>query len=172
MANLSSSFIRPLVDIPKKQVYSSSFKDTYLAAEGYDCEYGRCMFLCYQAPVSDSLDSTLKSCPLYEATYTPDEKDVLYVFRIKEDDYKTVVLPFTQGKYSEVSRDFVEKYFPNEPTSPLYGNRLIFDKSQRWVEEWSKKGVELPDGAEVWSRPLEQKETYYANNSQNDIEMA
>lgn len=171
MANLSSSFIRPLVDIPKKEVYSSSFKDTYMAAEGYNCEYGKCMFLHYRAPVSDNLDSTLRTSPLYESTYTPDERNVLYVFRLKEEDYKTVVKPFIEGKYSEVSKDFVEKYFPSEPTSPLYGNRLVFDKSQRWIDYWSERGVEVPEGAEVWNRPLEQKETYYGSKTE-DIEMA
>jgi len=90
--------------------------------------------------------------------------DQVYVFTISEEDREKVVKPFMEGKYSQIDRAYVDKYFPAIPSHKLYGNRLVLDRSKVFKQMWEEKiGVELPEDAEVWSRPTPQNETYYGD---------
>lgn len=160
MASLSSKFLVPLTGAQGKTLFVPQFKDSYLAAD-YDCEYGKCLFLAYSSDVPQTTSSTLQSLPKYEQTLTnPKEGDTVFVFRLEDSDYEKVVKPFVDGKYSAIDRGYVNKFFPRDPLGPLWWNRLILDKDPKVVAYWKRRGVELPDGAEVWSKAKKEDETY------------
>jgi hypothetical protein len=98
---------------------------------------------------------------MFSGFYNPTEDVFVYVFNITDAQHESVVKPFLEGKYSEVDRTYVEKYFPSVPSHHLYTNRLIFDKDDKVKRMWEKKlDVELPKGAEVWSKPQPKNEIY------------
>lgn len=161
MANLSSQFLLPLVGANGKTLLPPQFKNSYLAASGYSCEYGKCLFLQYDKDVPSSTSSTLTSLPTYVETLSNStDEDLVYVFKVADEDYHSVVKPFLNGKYSAVDRGYVEKNFPRNPSSTLWWNRLILDKDPRIVNYWKTRGVVLPDEAEVWNKVKKDKETY------------
>ena len=81
----------------------------------------------------------------------------------------TIIVPFLKGKYSEIDRDYVTKYFKQQEFVgydswgyPQYReliNYKVLTKSPDLKEYWEKRlDVELDPDAEVWSRPEEENE--------------
>ena len=161
MANLSSQFLLPLTGVTTKALRVPAFKETYMKAEGYQCEFGKCLFLQYSNDVASTTSDTLTSLPNYVTTLSnPEKGDLVFVYSVADEDYNKVVKPFVDGEYSAVDRGYVDRYFPRNPASPLWKNRLILDKDPRIVTYWKTRGVEVPEGAEVWDKVKEAKETY------------
>jgi hypothetical protein len=92
--------------------------------------------------------------------YEPQKAKRIFVFRLPKEVKEGYTFKILEGKYSEADRKVVNKYFPADPSHSLYGNRLIFDKSELWRQEWEKKGVSLPEDAEVYSKPFARNELY------------
>lgn len=85
----------------------------------------------------------------------------MFVFQLPTNTLEKYVKPVLAGEYSKADKKVVDEFFPNSPSSPRYGNRLVFEKSELYKRDWEAKiGVALPEGAEVWPRPLPQRETY------------
>jgi hypothetical protein len=97
----------------------------------------------------------------------------MFVFKLPEETLEGYVKHILAGEYSKADKTVVDRFFPNTPSSPRYGNRLVFDKSDLWRKDWeSKVGMPLPEGAEVWPRPLPTRETYgYIKHETNAIDV-
>ena len=128
------------------------------------------MYLAF-SEIPETLDGELRSLPSFETSYVTSTGDVMYVFALSEEVQKSVVQPFLEGKYSTVDKTYVDAHFPNLPAHRLYGNRLVFDKSERLRKMWEEKiGVTLADDAEVWPAPRKKDEVYgYLNESGTEL---
>jgi hypothetical protein len=101
---------------------------------------------------------------LIESMITGDGDSTVFIFNLNEDFKEKVIRPFTSGKYSQISRKFVEELHPvivNEgPFS--YGKnkvRQVLDKSPEIREEWEEiLDTKIPEEAEVWSIPSKEEE--------------
>lgn len=169
MGKLSSQFLLPLVGATGRTLFVPQFKGSYMAASEHPCQFGRCLFLQYSADVPSSTSDTFKSLPTYQETVsTSSDGDLLFVFKVEDKDYEGVVKPFVDGKYSAVDRGYVDKFFPRNPNSATWWNRLILDKDSRVVSYWQSRGVNLPKGAEVWNKVKKDDETYGYTDEVNE----
>lgn len=108
-----------------------------------------------------TLSDYLSSHPLFVEKYYPRKDHTTFVFKLSEEDRSGVVEPFLKGEYSKVDRDYVKKYFPDDPGHRLYGNALVLRKHPAKKAYWeSKIGSTLPLDAEVWPKPQKKKEVY------------
>jgi hypothetical protein len=115
-------------------------------------------------------DNYLRNSERFEKAYSPIEGDTLYVFTLSEQEIEKIVKPFTEGRYSDIDRDYVVKHFPNIPGHRLYGNRLVLDKSpilKRLIED--ELGTKLPKNAEVWSKPNIKDELYGTTKQSEEL---
>lgn len=169
--NVSSKFLLPLVSSSTVRPYSAAFKNSFMGAEGYDCDYGKCLFLLYdEDSVSDTLDSSLKSVTSFKETYKPSEGEKMYVFELNEWQQEKVIAPFLEGKYSQIDREYVTKNFPRNPGSKTYRNRLVLDKDPAMKLHWEKSlGVKLPEGAELYDKPLKENEVYVTKSDAIEV---
>lgn len=94
------------------------------------------------------------------------------------EDYKqTIVQPFLEGKYSKINRQYVNQYYKpftmNEHGERIMSrNWMILHKHDDLRKEWENiLDMNLPDDAEVWSRPTKYEEVYnfegYAHQVEN-----
>ena len=86
-------------------------------------------------------------------------------FRYDPTFRETVVIPFTEGRYSELDKKYVEMYFPkihfgeDGPSRPL--NRRVIDRDPLLRKWWrTKYEIEIPEEAEVWSKPEKAHEIF------------
>lgn len=141
-------------------IFAPQYETTYLAMDGYPCPMGECFFVHYTEEVDPTLHKQLTSKPVFREKLTTDA-GVLYVFNVPEEEFKTIVRPFMRGEYSKVDREYVTEFFPNDPHSKIYTNRLIFDKSPTMRDYWRyERGVDIPEDAEVYSKMKEADETF------------
>lgn len=150
----------PLSGLTRDILFSSFVIDSYLGKDGDDL--GKQFLLLVDANIGDDLKSTLSSSPKFISTEQVDE-GLMYTYSITEEEYQTVVKPFLAGKYSEISTTYRDTHFPDNVLLPTYNTRMVLMKHPNVIKYWSDKGVELPDGAEVWSRPDISNETYTQN---------
>lgn len=86
------------------------------------------------------------------------EGDIVYVYEFDDITYRQIILPIAKGKYSQVDREYVRKYYSN----PNSVNNQVLTKSNKLRAYWENKiGCTLPENAEVWSLPDLNKENYY-----------
>ena len=159
----TSRFITPVLKLRAPDgIYTKEYYGSYLGDVTFDgSNWGEHFFLVYQGEVDDTLREYLMSHSLFETVHTPKEGLTSFVFKLPEESKETVVKPFLEGKYSQVDRTYVEEQFPLTPGHRLYANRLTFDKDPALRDYWKEKiGVDLPENAEVWSKPQKKKEIY------------
>lgn len=167
--NSSSYFITPTIGLKYSgSIHTSDFIDSYLfTASDLLCDEAECtvepkyMYFLYKDTIDEGLKQHFMSHQQLEEVLTPAEGLILFKLRIPQEYVSTVVTPFIDGKYSEIDRTYVDTHFP--ATSTKYaGNRAILYKSPEMRKYWEEKiGVDLPQDAEVWSKPDLTKETYF-----------
>jgi hypothetical protein len=155
--NKSSQFLLPLVKAEGRKS-NEFFIDSYLG-DGTTDTLGNNLYLLFSKQMDAETSEKYVNATNFSTSYEV-PNGVMYVFTLTEDEREKVVKPFLQGKYSELDKDYVEKHFPLDPKHSLYGNRLVIEKSDKYVKYWSEQGVEIPANAEVWSRPDLTNETY------------
>ena len=151
--NMTSYFLIPLTGQDTlKTKKMGKFVDSYISDNTKDV--GTHIYLEYTRDTLNDLErEELISSQNFQTKYYVGDSEI-FEYNISEKDYTDIILPFLDGKFSIIDRDYVAKYFPNDPNSALYKNRLILDKSTLIRKEWEDRlGVSLPDGAEVWSKP-------------------
>jgi len=162
----TSQFILPILDESYYDLIEAGFKNAYLG-DSRELEHrGQYLYLLMESDKKEKA-KWLTEKALYEKTLVgSNSEEYLLVFKIPEEDYYQVVTPFMKGKYSEISREYVDKNF-----SPIVriGNVAVTDitysilkKSQALREEWEELlNTTLPEDAEVWSTPdIDNEETY------------
>lgn len=154
--NKSSQFLLPLIKSEGRKS-NEFFIDSYLG-DGTGT-LGDNLYLLFSKQMDAETSEKYKNAANFSSTYEV-PNGIMYVFSLTEEEKEKVVKPFLQGKYSELDKTYVEKFFPLDPKHALYGNRLVIEKSDKYVKYWSDQGVELPANAEVWSRPDLTNEIY------------
>ena len=113
---------------------------------------------------------------MYKEEYNLDEERILFVFNIPSKWKETVVEPFLQGKYSEIDREYVKRYFPEsvyksgnkEPSV----NYMILNKDELLKNYWENMlDVDLDEDAEVWSKVDLEREILFLNKKSKDVEI-
>lgn len=92
------------------------------------------------------------------------DKMLIFVFKLTEEEYYGIGLPFTKGQYSKIDRGYVNKYFSEYTPTGVSTNWQILNKDKALWEYWSEtiygeSGRTLDEDAEVWSAPLFSEET-------------
>ncbi len=154
--NKSSQFLLPLIKSEGRKS-NEFFIDSYLG-DGTST-LGDNLYLLFSKQMDAETSEKYTKAANFSTSYEV-PNGIMYVFSLTEEEKEKIVKPFLQGKYSELDKDYVEKYFPLDPKHALYGNRLVIEKSDKYVKYWSDQGVELPANAEVWSRPDLTNEIY------------
>lgn len=166
---VSTYFISPIVEIRKnepvnvfdKTYFTDSYLGDHLREEYRNWKEGKYFLMEYNDLIPQNVREHLKANPNFKEEYSPQDGRNMFVFTIPTEYVESYVLKVIDGKYSEASKEVVNKYFPDNLSHPRYGNRLVFLKSEQWKEKWERElGVVLPDGAEVYSKPFPRNEVY------------
>ena len=160
--NLSASFILPILNL-SCTIYRNGLVETYMGDADYVDDWGKYLFI--EMDNSSKLLDCLRTNHLYIDSYPRTTNTTMFVFDLS--DYESITKPFLEGQYSKIDRRYVNKNFP-----PIEGlskslNREILDKSPR-IRHYQENriGVNLPEDAEVWDRPVRPREIHgYSVNS-------
>ena len=147
---------------------SINLKNTYLGNVDYegDNSWGNYIYLLVDSAEDNLLASTMRSHELYCDEYDPTPGETMYVFKIPKDIQDKVCVPFKEGKYSEIDKDYIDNhltwYYPNKKK----GKTLqIVTKDAELRKYWEDLiGIPLPEDAEVWSKPKPENEIYNYEN--------
>lgn len=165
----SSSFILPILGISISKLYNNGLLNSYLGSVEYtgSSDWGELIFLEFNtSKLSSTFLSELRNSEHYNDEYDPTSNTVHIVFRIPEKYLETVVQPFLEGKYSKIDRNYVKQYFPPMVLTDSGGylpsmNYKILTKDQGVANYWREfRGLDIPEDAEVWSRPEKEDEIY------------
>lgn len=176
--SITASFLAPLLDLKDKapvNLIGPYYEDAYSAdamSEKYK-DWGTHVLLLFNKDLPKELSEYLQTSQYYVEDYEPSLVGYrMFVFKLPEETLEGYVKHVLAGEYSKADKTVVDRFFPNTPSSPRYGNRLVFEKSDLWRKDWeSKIGMSLPEGAEVWPRPTPKRETYgyIAENTTPDV---
>lgn len=160
----SASFILPKLGQNYEELLANGFLNSYLALPGWDV-LGSHLILEFKSPnLGESLLQKLQNHKWFDQVLKV-TKSTLVVFKLSEKFREQVVVPFLKGKYSEIDRTYVHKYFsPQSWDGSKWipsANWQILHKDPKLKKYWEQLlEVTLPDNAEVWSIPEIDDETY------------
>lgn len=153
----SSSFLLPILDLNFHELTSNGFINTFVADAKWMDDLGSNILVLFNSEsITSEFISKLRAHKLYKKDYQVDD-GLMFVFDLSEWREK-VVLPFLDGKYSQIDRDYVKKYFPEK----IYQggvlaqsvNYKILTKHEDLRYYWEAIiDTSLPEDAEVWSKP-------------------
>lgn len=172
----SLSFILPYLNLSK---YHNSITNSYMGADYLtppddtsELEWGDSFIL-----EIDKNKKSQKFCDELEAnTYFKFKIDVgedkeHYVFEIPENIKEDVVNPFLDGKYSKIASWYKAKFNRYSPDGTINTNYQILYKLPQLRSTWEFLiGQELPKDAEVWSKPLKEKEIYGFKRREDNLD--
>lgn len=148
-------------EAPVKVFDNPFFVNTYLVDPAFDESFNGHLYVLYKNGLSDNLVNFLTSHKAFKTTYCPKDGFIMYVFSYNAEQIEGVVKPFLSGSFSKIDRLYVERYFPAVATHHNYTTRKVLDKHPDYREYWKRRiGVELPDNAEVWTKPNIKDETF------------
>jgi hypothetical protein len=133
--SISASFLAPLLKLKEKSpvtLLGPYYEDTFSAdatSEKYQ-KWGRHVLMLFNQELPKVLSEYLQTSPYYVEDYEPTLIGYrMFVFELPEETLEGYVKPILAGEYSKADKKVVDQYFPNAPSNPLYGNRLVFYKS-------------------------------------------
>lgn len=158
----STAMLTPTLNL-KNHIYGQLIA-TYtgnIHYEGTDT-WGNYLYLQVKATAPIEMLTELRLHPWYEhEEHMMNPNSIMFTFKPDEITYKTIFKPFVDGKYSQIDRAYVEKYFNYLEDGVKNMNYAVLTKSPALRLYWENKiGVKLPDDAEVWSRPEKRDEIY------------
>lgn len=173
----TACFMTPLVELKYPgNIYTSTYHGTYMGDMSHTPkpeDWGKYLYFVYDGEVEEGLAEHFRKHPLFVTEYSPEEGKTTFVLKVPDEKFETVMKPFREGKYSEVDRTYVDEHFPRKFGTRLYANRLVFDKDKAMKEMWERRiGVDLPDDAEVWSKPLPKEEVYGYKSADDAVDVA
>lgn len=134
--SISASFLAPLLNLKEKSpvtLLGPYYEDTYSAdaiSEKYK-NWGSHILMLYNQDLPKELSEYLQTSPFYVEDYEPTLKGYrMFVFELPKETLEGFVRPVLAGEYSRADKKIVDQYFPNQATHSLYGNRLVFYKSE------------------------------------------
>lgn len=149
-----------------------NLKSTYLGHidyEGAD-NWGDYLYLELDPEeITNEVKKELRNHILYVTEFDGEESR-FFVYKLTDKQKITIVMPFLSGKYSQIDREYVAKYFPKYTRQGTISNNwriLVKDEWERpdyipsLRQYWEDKiGCNLPEDAELWSRPMKRDEVY------------
>ena len=159
-------FLLPMLELNNE--IKSNVIMTYIGNyefEGTD-DWGNYLYLEVDNLINENNIELLRKHKWYVGEYDPTNVSIMFIFQPSEDIRREVVKPFYEGKYSQISKSYVNKYFNTQSNlglKPLQWK--ICNRNSSMKLYWEERiGVTLPEDAEVWSRPKKQDEIYGYTN--------
>lgn len=156
----------------KFSIPSEIIENTYLGNTEYEGDnvWGKYFYLEVNPIHLDACLRNLTTHPQYITYFNSSYNDNLFfVFEITQNQ-KKIVDPFLLGQYSKIDRIYVENTFKKEQSGNTSLNWRILNKDENWErpshvmslrDYWfARIGIELPENAEVWSKPEKRDEIY------------
>lgn len=134
--NLSTNFLIFILELTNPEFYQK-IVNTYCG--NYDWEgsdnWGDYYYVVLEEP-SDELITTIRNHSEYrDEFYTEDEK-LMIVFKVPFKYRETVIKPFLEGKYSQINREYVAKYFPKYAgPGMISSNWLILNRDEYYKKQ-------------------------------------
>lgn len=154
---LSLAFITPIIGTIHKDIYTF-VENTFLKSELHEYDYGERFFILLKLSTPKNIIDDLKNSPIFDSMEFLDE-GILFIFKPTEEQYRTIIRPFINGKYSLINREYVETNYNIGDKS--YINYMILIQSKVLRKYWEDKlDVILPNDAEVWSKAKQEIETF------------
>lgn len=159
--NLSGSLlVWTLGHLPAE--FYTKLDNTYIGNrdwEGTD-NWGDYYYVRTKTDYSKSLLKELRDHKMYIDYYCDDDGNTIIVFRFSNEQKEKIVQPFIEGKYSEIDRDYVKKYFRRTTSSGrISTNWQILNKAKELWKHWMQElnvtpyiRINIPEDAEVWSK--------------------
>lgn len=160
--NLSTNFLIFILEILDNE-FCQKVQNTYCGNiywEGTD-NWGDYYYVVLNDP-STRLLTILRDHPEYKDEFYTEDEQFMMVFGVPPKYRNTVMEPFLEGKYSQIDRQYVDKYFLKY-TGPgmISSNWLILHKDDYYKRQWEVRlDTPLPEGAEVWSKRKKEEEVY------------
>lgn len=170
MTQLSTAFILPIFEF--SQLIRKSYTKTYIGNRDYEGknQWGNYLYL---QITSDLLDSVLLSELRNHERYVTelDEQDyVFFVFEFHPFEKANIVTPFIEGRYSNISKDYVNKNFPMRHSNGSVSMNWRILSKDNWNipketlslrEYWLRRmGAPIPEDGEIWPKPKMEHEIY------------
>ena len=153
----TTQFLLPLVEW--EGTFSDIEQDGFINAYcGYvgdgEEEWGKYLYFLFEEHIPEHREQELRTNPLFQKMEKVDGNRLLFRFKPRPEDVENVMTPFINGKYSKISRDFADAYYPRLTMN-------VVEKADVTRNMWEERiGKELPEDAEVWPRPEKEDEIY------------
>lgn len=134
--NLSTNFLIFILEITEPEFYQK-IKNTYCGNvnwEGND-NWGDYYYVVLDDS-SYNLLMILRDHPEYRDDFYTDDGQFMMVFKVPFKYKESVVQPFLKGKYSQIDREYVAKYFPKYAgPGMISSNWLILHKDDYYKRQ-------------------------------------
>lgn len=165
--NLSASILIWTLGGQPAEFYSK-LADTYIGNfdwEG-DNNWGEYYYVKTEKDYSTGLMENLRVHPMYVRDYYTEEGNQIIIFKFTPEQREKIIKPFLEGKYSEIDREYVNKYFRrNAPSGKISTNWQILNKAPALRKHWERElnvtpyiRISIPEEAEVWSKVKKEHE--------------
>lgn len=153
--NKSTVFILPYLGFKYSMLKSAGFISSYVGNTTYEQTWGEYFHIIFENGVPDFA----KQHRYFSHEYK-DAQGHGAAFIIPDYIKTQVVIPFLDGKYSKIDKDYVDAHLKFKVGLNTYSNAYrICNKDNALRQEWEERlDVYLPDDAEVASRPKMEKE--------------
>ena len=133
--------------------------------EGED-SWGNYFYVAFKEDLSLELLKTLEVHPMFTTSLWRDDEIFLAIFKFTEEQKEKIIQPFIAGKYSEIDREYVNKYFKQfNSTGQKTTNWQILNKDDDLRRSWERElnvtpyiRISIPEDAEVWSKIKKENE--------------
>lgn len=151
--NNSYGFLLPAI-FPKGNV-PANVTDTYLALDFSD-PLGEAIYVYVK---DDDLGEKLPEFtrPTSYTNSIKSSSGTVFRYEFTEEQKQKIVEPFLQGKYSQIDGEYVRENFQSERKRNAL---MVIKMAEELRLYWLRRGVEIPQGQEVWSKPDPMSETY------------
>ena len=173
----SASFIRKILPFPLAELDNNGYIDTYIGNYNETKEtWGQSLYLVFDmSKMTADYRLTLIRHPDFRKIVM-DKTNLIFEFEISLKDYKNIVEPFLNGKYSQICREYVNTNYTRTTldkktgTTKVSNNWKIFHKDRDIAKYWEDRiGVKFTEDMEVWSRPEKEDEIYGYPKSDSEL---
>lgn len=160
--NRTTRFLLPSLRLNEEALIKMGLINVYLGDNEYDCRWDLegCLYLLFKPNKLDEefeeYCELMRQLPCYKDEYDVDD-GVIFICEIPKE-YKHIVKPFKEGKYSQIDKTYVKQCVPQFINGKLSKRWKIFYKDKSIMEELAKElGYKTLEDAERWIVEVEDK---------------
>lgn len=160
--NRTTRFILPSLKLNDDALIKMGLVNVYLGDNEYDVRWDLegCLYLLFKPEKLDSefeeYCKLMRELSLYRDEYDV-ENGVIFVLEIPQK-YKSILMPFKQGKYSKIDKTYVEDCIPRFINGKLSKRWKVLYKDKSILEELAKElGYATIEEAKKWIDEVENK---------------